>query len=95
MISLPVAQKVAFVITLYTNQDGVYIKNQLVDRDRPMNIYVHENNIHAVYQSSFYFTEGRLFDGKADCTYTFRFENQDKHRLISFRVTGVLEKTQI
>lgn len=95
MISIPVAQKVGFMAVIYTNQDGVYIKNKLIDNDRPMNIFIYENNERAVYQSSFYFMEGRPFQGLADCTYSFKFENQDKHRLIAFKVTGVLEKTQI
>lgn len=80
---------------IYTNQDGVYVKNKILDNDRPMNIYISENNDRAVYQSSFYFMEGRPFEGSADSTYTFKFENQDKHRLIAFKVTGVLEKAQI
>ena len=56
MISLPVDQQIGWIITIYTNQDGVYLKNKLIDSDRPMNIRVFENNNIPVYQSSFFFT---------------------------------------
>lgn len=75
MISIPVAQRLGFIAIIYTSQDGVYVKNKLIDNHKPMSIYIHENNDRAVYQSSFYFMEGRPFEGFANCTYTFKFVN--------------------
>lgn len=90
MISLPVAQKLGFLISIYSNEDGVYVKNQDVDNEKPLSLIVYENNRNIVYQTSFYFTEAHLFDGNTDSTYTIRFQNEDKHRLVSMRITAVL-----
>lgn len=31
MISLPVAQKIGFITSVYSNQDGVYVRAQTID----------------------------------------------------------------
>lgn len=95
LISLPVAQKVGFLISIYSNENGVYVRNNDIDSEKPLSLTVYENNRNTVYQSSFYFNDAYMFDGNADSTYTVRFENADMHRLVSLRTTTVLERSQI
>ena len=61
MISLPVAQKIAFVIHIYTNEEGVYVRKADIDNERPMVLKILENNHYIPYQNSFYFNEAHIF----------------------------------
>jgi hypothetical protein len=95
MISLPVAQKIAFHVSVYSNKDGVYIRANEIEDEMPMTIRVLENNYVQVYQEAFYFNDAYAFEGKNDYTYTIRFQNSNKHRLISLKLTPVLERSQV
>lgn len=95
MVSIPVAQQIGFLVSIYTNQDGVYIRSSNIDNEEPLTIKVLENNHITIYQQALYFSDAHVFDGNTDATYTIRFMNSDKHRLVSLRMTPVLERAQI
>jgi hypothetical protein len=90
MLSLPVAQKIAYALHIYTNIDGVYLRNADIDNERPMVLKILENSHYVAYQSSFYFNDAHIFEGKSNYAYTFRFENADKHRLVSIKFSQIL-----
>jgi hypothetical protein len=95
MISLPVAQQITFRSTIYSNRDGVYVVASDIDDEEPLVVQVLENNDRIVAQSAYYFEDSISFHGNADSTYTIKFQNSNKHRLIALMVTHVLEKTHI
>ena len=61
--SLTVGQDIAFVTTIYTNRDGVYVRPTGREIDDRLTLQIFENNTMIMYESQTFYSDGHVFKG--------------------------------
>lgn len=75
VITIPVAQSVAFFLYTYSNKNGVYSMTSQISQSQPPYIQVIENNYKIIRNESFYFRKYIIFQGKQHFTYSLKVSN--------------------
>ncbi len=85
------AQYITFYGYTYENNEGVYSVPQSIDEQKPLWIYVYENNHRIVFQKDFHFKYFGGFQGNENSSYLIRFVNPASHKLIAFNLQVLFE----
>lgn len=83
------------LVKIYVSEDNVYGEIQDVEKEPPLRIYVYENNNRIIVQKEFYFQGIISFTAKKDSTYTIRYYNTGKQKLISVYQNRVIENSNV
>jgi hypothetical protein len=90
-----VSQDMFFKMAIFAHKDNAYTEIQDIDKDKPLGMYVLEDNSMVVAQGEFYFTGYVQFFCKAYIPYVIRFTNLGVNKLVSIKQPLMVEAMSI
>ena len=95
VLNIPEGQKVGMNIKIYVIDENQYRQIKDVERQAPLRIFIYENNNRIVIQETLYFEGALIFQAQKDSSYTIRFYNSGKIKLVETSYNGVLETQHV